>query len=127
MNNLSGGSVARLARLRAEAKRLSSLPYMSGSKTWREARYSKFSSLYPEACAGFNGSEPIVSAFSADALPVRRIQYADELLKLRHSGWYADDDGTRGTIRGIVASLPHGRYLPGYYGSDNGEYVLFTG
>lgn len=117
MNNLFGGSVARLARYRK-----------ARPDNWRKARYSRFSEPYPEACPGFNGKAPILSAFDATALPVRGVQYADEIrgAHLRHTGWFADESGDRGTIRGIVASLPHGRFLPGYYWSDNGEYVLFT-
>lgn len=113
MNNLFGGSVARLARYRK-----------ARPDNWRKARYSTLSE--PEACPGFNGKAPILSAFDVDALPVRGIKYADKVLSLRHTGWFADNSGDRGTVRGIVASLPHGRFLPGYYWSDNGEYVIFT-
>lgn len=42
------------------------------------------------------------------------------------SGWYTDTD-CRATARGIVAKLPHGRFIAGYYWSDNGERVYFGG
>jgi hypothetical protein len=40
--------------------------------------------------------------------------------------YYTDSDGN-GTARGIVASLPHGRFLAGYEWTDNGERVWFPG
>ena len=65
--------------------------------------------------------------FDRKALPVREIEFADEVThKIRHKGWFADANGygDRGTVRGFVARISHGRYLTGHYWSDNGEYVL---
>ncbi len=93
--------------------------------------YRKLSEKYPRACHGHNYNRPVLSCFDESSLPVRSIKFADEMpdaYRIDHKGWFADADGhgDRGTIRGIVAFLPHGRMLAGYYWSDNGEYVLFT-
>jgi hypothetical protein len=125
MDILNSGSPARLAKLRREATRL------GNGKTWRNARYSRFSDPYPDACHGWNERRgrrvPIIFAFDRLDLPVRGIQYSDEITRIDHRGWYASDDGSRGVVRGFVASLPHGRYLPGYHCTDNDEFVIFTG
>src|SRR5574337_1552861 len=75
-----------------------------------------------------NSRVPILAAFRKSALPVRHVRFCDEIksAKIRHTGWYVDDDQCMGTIRGVVAYLPHGKYLIGYYESDNGEYVIRT-
>ena len=71
--------------------------------------------------------ENVLCSFDADSLPVRSVQFADDVqgAHIDHEGWYSDSEASE-TVRGIVASLPHGRYIPGYYWSSNGEYVLFT-
>src|SRR5574337_1439818 len=75
-----------------------------------------------------NSRVPILATFRESALPVRSVRFCDEIksAKIRHTGWYVDDDQCMGTIRGVVAYLPHGKYFIGYYGSDNGEYVIRT-
>ena len=47
--------------------------------------------------------------------PFTRWQWADEIsgAGIRHNGWYSDQYQDQ-TIRGIVAMLPHGRFLAGY-------------
>lgn len=76
-------------------------------------------------------SLPVISSFDITSLPVRDVRFADEVdpRAVDHQGWFADSKGygDRGVIRGIVARLPHGRFLSGYHWSDNGEYVLFIG
>lgn len=56
----------------------------------------------------------------------RREKFADEVeaAHIRHTGWYTDADAGE-TMRGIVAGLPHGRFIGGYYWSGNGERVYF--
>lgn len=50
---------------------------------------------------------------SSDALGLR-YQWADDVISLRHTGWYGDDFGDT-TIRGIVLRLPRGRgFLAGW-------------
>lgn len=66
--------------------------------------------------------------FNEQELPVRDVRFADEVVPrlIGHKGWFADENGygDRGTVRGFVARISHGRYLTGHYWSDNGEYVL---
>jgi hypothetical protein len=86
---------------------------------------------HARACPGFdnNGKTPIVSAFAARHLPVRRCYFANDVTNtIRHVGWFADAEGTcnRGKVCGIVAALPKGRFLVGYHWTDNGEYVIRT-
>ncbi len=45
--------------------------------------------------------------------PFTRWQWADEVVNLRHTGWFCDEHQDS-KIRGIVALLPHGRFLAGY-------------
>lgn len=134
---LNGGSRPRLANLRAAAVKLAANPHRNmqtaTNPDWRTVRYGN---LRSSDNAGF-GCNPgprgskraIFTTFEESAIPARRIRFADEIAGsyIDHRGWYADADGAQGTIRGIVASLPHGRFLSGYYWSDNGEYVLFIG
>jgi hypothetical protein len=62
----------------------------------------------------------------------RRECFADEMpdSPIDHRGWHTMangdtfKDGT-GLARGIVARLPHGRFIAGYFWGDNGERVYF--
>lgn len=51
-------------------------------------------------------------------------KFCDEVEEARidHTGWFTRDDGGA-KIRGIVARLSHGRFIAGYYSSDNDERV----
>lgn len=58
----------------------------------------------------------------------RHERFADECEEApryvrQNRGWYTDGQDASETARGIVASLPHGRFLSGYYWSANGERV----
>lgn len=50
---------------------------------------------------------------NSDFMPGRSWQWADEIVSLGHSGWFGDDDGYT-VVRGLVISLPHGRFLAGW-------------
>ena len=54
----------------------------------------------------------------------RREKWVDELYPRnhRHTGWFADADAGE-TARGFIVALPHGRFIPGYEWSSNGERV----
>lgn len=44
-----------------------------------------------------------------------RRRWADEIIDLRHNGWFTDPHGGGETIRGLVFTLPHGRgFLAGW-------------
>lgn len=79
---------------------------------------------YPQACMGFNEpNDPVIVAFDPTGLPVRQVEFAD----VDHDGWFADSEGLgdRGVIRGVIATLSHGRMLAGYHGTDAGDWVLY--
>ncbi len=132
-DELKHGARYRLQALRRDAQKLASNPHRTtANPTWRTVRYHEFSGKFPAACPGFNdagnGKEtPILSAFNREALPVRCIEWCDEVKdsSIDHTGWYTNEYGEK--ARGFVASLPHGRFLPGYFWSSNDEYVLFIG
>lgn len=84
----------------------------------------------PDWARGWNGEgarkRPVAYSHGKASF-ARGERYADEIVRLGHTGWYADNDcgSIDGTIRGIVESLPHGRFLEGYECSETGERVLF--
>lgn len=42
-----------------------------------------------------------------------RVSFADELVSLRHTGWFLDSNQDE-QARGVVVRLPHGRFLAGF-------------
>lgn len=44
---------------------------------------------------------------------------------ISHTGWWADEFGDYCTIRGIVARLPHGRYMAGWSMGDGMSSALY--
>jgi len=132
--NLRIGAPARLAALRADAAKLAANPHrnmrLAANPTWRTVRYANFKSTNESISQGFNTDArgrkiPIWYCHTGPAF--ERETWADEIENspIDHSGWYADPDGYD-TYRGFVVALPHGRYLGGYYQSDNGERVYFA-
>lgn len=117
-------------------RRLSEL--RKAGSTWKTAggdwrvRAAIGANPHPNACPGWNGQgryrTPILSSFRFSDMPARSFELAHDVkdARIRHTGWFADYEGHgyRGTVQGIVAHLPHGRYLVGYHWTDNGEYVL---
>ena len=80
--------------------------------------------------AGFNNKETVFCGFSIDS------QAAHDIVRIEHTGWYTNDDGTTakdgsGKAWGTVAALPampgfsEGRFLAGYHWGDNGGTVLW--
>lgn len=51
---------------------------------------------------------------------LRFVGYADDIAKTRikHRGWFCDEFQDR-TLRGVVYRLPHRRFVPGYYCTDD--------
>lgn len=133
--NLSIPAPRRLAMMRAafaqHSTRYPHCPEYAKPTDWRKVRawgLHSYESAFGLASFGTNDGQPVITSFDADSLPVRNVRFADKVYSgIRHMGWFADDHQCRGIIRGIVASLPHGRFLSGYHWSDNGEYVLFIG
>lgn len=101
---------------------------------WRKARYwtlTNYAAAFGLSSHGFNERNgnrvPVLYSFDGASIPVRSIHFCDDVARIGHKGWLADDDGCRGVVRGIVGSLPHGRFLSGYRESNNDSYVLFIG
>lgn len=120
--SLAIGASRRLAMFRAEAQS----PKWVRPMSWRDVR---FATLRSESglSAGFNDNErgrvPVWYTQSGAAFPER---FADEVARFDHEGWFTDGDEASETARGIVARLPHGRFLAGYLMSMNGERVYFA-
>jgi hypothetical protein len=55
-----------------------------------------------------------------DGQPFRRWEWADEVsgVRIGHTGWFCDQHQDS-KIRGIVVSLPHGRFLAGWSMGEN--------
>ena len=88
--------------------------------TWRTARdttMGEYESYFGNLSAGFNGSTRVWYSHAGEYFRNERDAY-------KGRGYYADADGNT-VINGIVASLPHGRFIAGYSNSDTGERVYF--
>ena len=120
--NLKIGAARRLGFLRNAAKRHNE-KFPSGiAATWRTVRYATLKGT-GDLHQGMNGGAPIWYAHTGAAFP--RETYADLCAEgPDHRGWFTDVDCTT-KARGIVVRLPHGKFLAGYEGDDNGERVYF--
>lgn len=52
----------------------------------------------------------------------QQIGYADEFVRLDHNGWFEDEDGISGTLRGVVLKIRSAKYtlyVPGVVFSDS--------
>lgn len=111
--NLAIGARARLEYLRSK------------SANWREARHwglHSYESAYCTLDEGKNGNARIWYAHTGEQF--RHEKFADDIVRIGHNGWYTDPHQDE-TARGIVGSLPHGKFIAGYYWSSNGERVYF--
>ena len=133
--NLNIPAPVRLQMLREafanHAKRYPYCPERMKPKSWRDIRgatYKTVASYVGILDRGFNiiGGRKHDIAYTFCGPYFAREYYVDELpdSPIDHRGWYTDNDG-RAKARGIVAMLPHGRFLAGYEWSDNGERVYF--
>lgn len=124
----AGGSPQRLAILRAAALKSAN---NANPQTrlqpgdWRGARHytlRNYESAYGTLSAGRDGADPIWFAHTGEYF--RHERDAHTIARLDHTGWYTDDSQDETAI-GIVASLPHGRFLAGYRLTMNDERVYF--
>ena len=143
--DLSIPAAHRLAMMREDfathSARYPHCPESVKPATWRDVRgttHKGCADYFGLASHGWNPGPcntrvSVLTSFDAASLPVRSVKFADDVARaigsrmIDHQGWFADSEGCgdRGVIRGIVAALPHGRFIAGYHWSDNGEYVLF--
>jgi hypothetical protein len=97
--------------------------------TWRDVRFATLKSQ-AGLSQGFNGEgrARVPVWHSADEGPYfRNERDAHGITHSNHRGWYTDADEYGGDelAIGIVASLPHGRFLAGYRLTMNDERVYF--
>lgn len=120
--NLSIGAPARLAILKRDAIAHNAKPYISNkSATWREMRYGNLRA--PSGLdSGLNDDSPIW--YCHDGEQFRNERDVHDVVRTSHTGWYTDPDGYELAI-GIVAGLPHGRFIAGYRLTMNDERVYF--
>lgn len=92
-------------------------------KSWRDVRFATFKSE-TGLDQGSNDGKPIWYTQSGQFF--RREFWCDDVRDacIGHTGWYADSH-QESKVRGIVARLPHNRWLAGYWTSDNDERVYF--
>lgn len=95
------------------------LPRGTLAKRLKQSKEPKYASGYfmqPTPILG--GTHPGAFFYlDSDFMPGLRWQWAEDVkdARIRHSGWYSDEDGVGELIRGIVLRLPHGRgFLAGW-------------
>jgi len=123
----------RLAVLRSVAEEINERK-PGACRTWFDVRERGFGSVKSPLSQGFNTENrgtpyekrrPVWSTFcGAQFRGEKKIHDIDEA-NIRHSGWYADAD-CHATVCGIVARLTRGRWMAGYYNSDNCERVYLA-
>lgn len=134
--NLRGGARARLTILRGAAAYLNT-EKPGACRTWFDVRERGLRSDLSPLSQGFNVKHeyrngasreirvPVWSTFSGPHFRAESKIHEVPELNIRHSGWFADADCSA-TICGIVARLPHDRWMAGYYSSENGETVYLA-
>lgn len=94
--------------------------------TWRDVRRYTLGSWRAAFCdglsQGLDDKAPIWYSHGGEQF--RDERNATDILESRHTGYYTNTDASE-TARGIVARLPHGRFIAGHFWSDNGERVYF--
>lgn len=139
--NLKAGAPARLCILKNRAAYTNApdvnLPPSQRFADWRAAREFGFNTTSLDLCAGYNVKHeyrngasqeirvPIWSTFSGPHFRAEAKIHELPDLRISHSGWFADADCSA-TMCGIVARLPHDRWMAGYYSSENGETVYLA-
>lgn len=118
---LARGAANRLAHFKREAL----LPRWANPVTWRNVRFATLKS-HTGMSQGFNGT-------GVNKMFVWYCHHGEQLRNERDShvvntrlvrGWYTDTRQEETAI-GIVAGLPHGRFIAGYRFSDHEERVYF--
>lgn len=122
--SLAIGAPARLATLRAAAIKHNAPPYVRNSNaTWRDVRYANLRNA-SGLSQGLNDGAPVWYCHD-DGAQFRNERDAADIVDMRHTGYYTDGDDCSETAVGIVASLPHGRFIAGYRLTMNDERVYF--
>lgn len=128
---LNGGTRYRMMRLRDRVVQSQNKPQSLQIADWRKARACGFHNWEAAYCAldqGEQNGDKVWYTHCGEYF--RNERFADEIVRNLPRGWYTNHYGTTykdgsGLARGIVASLPHGRFIAGYWFGDNGERVWF--
>lgn len=115
--SLAMGAKRRLELFRREARK----PGWIRPMTWRDVRFAKLTDT-AGLSRGFNPDGAVWYAFTAQFDNERDAH--DVLTTMGHTGYYTDVECDSRAI-GIVAKLPHGRWLAGYRWTDNDERVYY--
>src|SRR5215208_2474779 len=127
-----GGTYFRMLRLRDRALQTSSDVHLRTlapslqKQTWREARSWGFHNWEKAHGTLDQGKQkdgsPIWYTHTGEYF--RNELDAHDIVRSLPRGWFTDTDCSETAI-GIVAALPHGRFLAGYRWTSNGERVYF--
>ena len=134
---LKGGTRYRLMRLKDRVIQSQAKPPSRQLASWREARaygFHNWAGAYAAMSQGFNGtneSNRVPAWVTHCGEYFRDERFSHEIVRSHPRGWYTNHDGTTykdgsGLCTGIVARLPHGRFVAGYHWGDNGERVWFA-
>lgn len=115
--SLSIPAPRRLAMFRAEAAK----GKWARPMTWRDVRFATLKSS-SGLDQGLNDKTPIWYCHGGAQL--RNERDYQEIMGRNHTGWFCDDYHNEAVI-GIVAGLPHGRFLAGYRLTMSDERVYF--
>lgn len=124
--SLTIGARKRLTYFQNKAEELSKFRPV----TWRDARFANtLKHSDTDLDGGFNneGAKRVPVWYSHSGPQFRNERDANDIVSLSHDGWYTDADECGGNelAFGIVAGLPHGRFLAGYRLTTNDERVYF--
>lgn len=135
--DLSTPARYRLAMMRRDfeshAKRYPNCPEHAKPASWRAVRAYTLGNYRAAFCAGlnpgFNGegfgrSQVWYSHSGPNFREETAIHERRDVWNARHTGYYTDAGGSE-TAWGIVARLPHGRFIAGYEWGETGERVYF--
>lgn len=129
--DLTKPAPARLAMMRAafagHAKKYPHCPEHAKPKSWRDIRGTNYKSVSAYCGAlsqGFDGTDKYKTPiwYSHTGEQFRDERFCDDVARIGHTGWFTDTFRDE-KARGIVARIPHGRFIAGYHWSSNGERV----
>ena len=131
--DLTKPAPVRLAMLRAafadHAKKYPHCPERAKPKSWRDIRgatYKNVSAYCGALSQGFNvsGNYKTPIWYCSTGEQFRDERFCADVARSGHTGWFTDTDGGE-KARGIVARIPHGRFIAGYHWSSNDERAYF--
>jgi len=123
--NLKVPAYARLATLRGMAVLHNERRPPSTQCDWRKMRacgYHNVRQYCADLSQGRNGGDTVWYTHTGEAF--RNERDADDIVSRLPSGWFTDNDQNDKAV-GIVASLPHNRFIAGYRWTCNDERVYF--